>query len=52
MSVMCLNLTTVPLLMLEKLNVCPFAWFQGAAGGTDVTSASFTLASMEPLTVC
>jgi len=35
--------------MREKLKVGPFGCFQGAPGDTDVTSASTTIASMEPL---
>jgi len=42
-------MTTVPLPMREKLKVGPFGCFQGAPGDTDVTSASTTIASMEPL---
>ena len=45
----CLNLTTLPLPMLEKLKVGQFGWFQGAPDGTDVTSASARLASTELL---
>jgi len=35
-----------------KLKASPFDWFQGAPNGTDVTSASTTLASMAPLNDC